>query len=91
MRIRLKGAGLQSPAIAARTQRSLEHALSKIRDSNVSPYVKHVYLYGSCARKTQTYESDVDVHVVVGNHWKSNQSLYVRNVRRGGIDVWEVR
>lgn len=44
-----------------RHQQALEYALNVIRNSPVSPYVVSVYLYGSCAKKTETHDSDVDL------------------------------
>lgn len=44
-----------------RSNAAVKIALDKIRQAELAPYVKHVYLYGSCARKEQTYESDVDL------------------------------
>ena len=38
----------------------MDYALSQLKSSKVYPYIRHVYLYGSCARKMQSYESDVD-------------------------------
>lgn len=53
----------QSPLIVDRTQRSLNHALSVLRSSDIAKCIKHVYMYGSCARQEQTYGSDVDLFV----------------------------
>lgn len=44
-----------------RSNAAVKIALDKISQAALAPYVKHVYLYGSCARKEQTYESDVDL------------------------------
>lgn len=33
-----------------RHQKSLEYALNKVEKSSVAPYVKHIILFGSCAR-----------------------------------------
>lgn len=33
---------------------------------------------------------DVDLKVVIGDSWKSNNMLYYKNVKMEGINVWEV-
>lgn len=50
-----------------RSQRSIQHAISEIRKSPICPYVKTVYLYGSCARKSQNYNSDVDLFLILND------------------------
>lgn len=49
---------------AKRSKVSIEYALDKIRKSRITPYVQDLYLYGSCARKEQDYDSDVDLFLV---------------------------
>lgn len=44
-----------------RSSAATAFALDRIRKSGLAPYVRDVYLYGSCARQEQTYESDVDL------------------------------
>ena len=44
-----------------RSSKSVEYAVDAIRKSPVAPFVKALYLYGSCARGEQTYGSDVDL------------------------------
>lgn len=43
------------------SSKSIEYAVNVIRKSPVAPFVKALYLYGSCARGEQTYGSDVDL------------------------------
>lgn len=38
-----------------RSEVSLNHAIRKIRESGIAPYVSGLYLYGSCARKEQGF------------------------------------
>lgn len=44
---------------------SIRYAVEKIKQSPIAPYVENLYLYGSCARKTQNYNSDVDLFLVL--------------------------
>lgn len=44
-----------------RSERAIEYARRQIEESPVAPYVSKLYLYGSCAREEQTYQSDVDL------------------------------
>lgn len=44
---------------------SLQHALDVLTRPLYSRYIKAIYLYGSCARCSQTYHSDVDLLVIV--------------------------
>lgn len=43
------------------SSKSIEYAVNVIRKSSIAPFVKALYLYGSCARGEQTYGSDVDL------------------------------
>lgn len=52
---------------AKRSEDSIKYAMSKILASPVAPYVKHLFLYGSCVRKEQKYASDVDLFMVLDN------------------------
>ena len=108
-----------------RSQKSIQYALDVIKKSELSSYVRHVYLYGSCARNEQTYQSDVDllieldpafelqdnkrnailnlkkslccvntdlpdieVKIMIGNEWENHNSLFLKNVRKDGVDLW---
>lgn len=44
-----------------RIRKSVEYAVNVIKNSPVAPFVKALYLYGSCARGEQRYDSDVDL------------------------------
>lgn len=112
---------------AARSLKSIDYAIKVIRNSEVAPFVKALYWYGSSARNEQTYNSDVDlflelkgsfdfVHyksdiillrsrvippdlelaevdlkVVVGSNWRNNPMLYYQNVKRDGINLWNIK
>ena len=56
-----------------RHQKALEYALEQIRASSIAPYVNAVYLYGSCARGRETWNSDVDLLLELDEE-KYNQS-----------------
>ena len=58
-----------------RHQEALEYALNVIRNSPVFPYVVNVYLYGSCAKKTETRDSDVDLLMELHPTVESNEDL----------------
>ena len=50
-----------STKIESRHKQALRYAMEKISRSPLAPYVNELYLYGSYARGTQTWESDVDL------------------------------
>lgn len=52
---------------------SIAYAVKEISKSPVAPYVKHLFLYGSCARNTQTYKSDVDLFLVLSEKIDTEQ------------------
>lgn len=48
-----------------RHEKAVEYALNIIRNSKLAPYVKALYLYGSYARGTYKYSSDIDLFLVL--------------------------
>lgn len=44
-----------------RQQTALEYALGVIKRSPVYPFIENLYLYGSCSRASEKWESDVDL------------------------------
>lgn len=56
-----------------RSRRSISYALNIIRRSPVAPYIQALYLYGSCARGEQTYNSDVDLFMVLSPDFNTNK------------------
>lgn len=56
-----------SSQIRERSQKSIDFALDKIKQSEIAPFVRKLYLYGSCARGEQEYNSDVDLLLELDN------------------------
>lgn len=50
-----------SSTLIKRSKESILHAKRIIINSPLCPYVSALYLFGSCARKEQRYNSDVDL------------------------------
>lgn len=48
-----------------RHSKSLQHALQVLRQDKYAKYINAIYLYGSCARGTQKYDSDIDLLLMV--------------------------
>lgn len=44
-----------------RHQKALEYALNQIYQSSLFTYTTGIWLFGSCARNEQKYESDIDL------------------------------
>lgn len=44
-----------------RSLMSINYAITQIKQSKIAPFVQNLYLYGSCARNEQDYDSDVDL------------------------------
>lgn len=44
-----------------RSLMSINYAITQIKQSKIAPFVQDLYLYGSCARNEQDYDSDVDL------------------------------
>ena len=50
---------------AQKSMASIKYAINVIKSSRIAPYIHGLYLYGSCARKEQNYDSDVDLFLVL--------------------------
>jgi predicted nucleotidyltransferase len=48
-----------------RHRKSLEYALKILLDKEYNKYILSIYLYGSCARAEQKYNSDVDLFIFI--------------------------
>lgn len=44
-----------------RSMQSISYAVKQIKKSTLAPYIQKLYVYGSCARGEQGYDSDVDL------------------------------
>lgn len=51
---------------------SLKHALLVMKKHHYKKYIRAIYLFGSCARKKQTVNSDVDIFVFVDDNMPTN-------------------
>ena len=51
----------------SRHAQSLQHALDVLKQPEYKQYIRSIYLYGSCARKEQKYDSDVDLFLFLDN------------------------
>ena len=58
-----------------RHQKSLEYALNKVEKSSVAPYVKHIVLFGSCARGDFHWSSDVDLLFIMDDTFNDHTEL----------------
>lgn len=54
-----------STNIYTKSKASLKYAIKTIMESPLASYVERLILYGSCARNQQTYNSDVDLLLVL--------------------------
>ena len=54
-----------------RQRNAAEYALRTIQSSCIKPYIKTIYLYGSCARGEEKYSSDVDLFLELSESFRS--------------------
>ena len=63
-------------SIRSKRQRdAAEYALRTIQSSCIRPYIKTIYLYGSCARGEEKYSSDVDLFLELSESFRSRPEL----------------
>lgn len=60
-----------------RQQKVLDYALDQIQSSTLMPYINAIYLYGSCARRQEHWDSDVERNA--DNRW----FLFLNKISRG--------
>lgn len=41
------------------------YALQQLKSFELSPYIEKVYLYGSCARQEERWDSDIDLCIIL--------------------------
>ncbi|MCC2253392.1 nucleotidyltransferase domain-containing protein [Ruminococcus sp. CLA-AA-H200] len=77
-----------------RSNEAIQYALNTIAKSEIAPFVKAVYLYGSCARQEQSYGSDVDLLVeltptyeIKSDHVVQLKSQLNKNIELPDIEV----
>lgn len=58
-----------------RHNQALYHALGVIKKSAIAPFVKELYLYGSCARKEEEWDSDVDLFMELKEDFRNHKEL----------------
>lgn len=63
---RIQQLGVMAMGLSRHAQ-SLQYALNVLRAPKYKPYIRSVYLYGSCARLQQTFHSDVDLFLFLDN------------------------
>lgn len=47
--------------------KTIDHIVRTLKNSDISPYIVDVLLYGSCARHQEKYGSDVDVLIIISD------------------------
>ena len=79
-----------------RHQKSLEFAINMASASRISPHIKHIILFGSCARGDFHWSSDVDLLFIMdddfGNHAELKNDLFMLrgNISPGDSESPEV-
>ena len=82
-----------STKIESRHKQALRYAMEKISRSPLAPYVNELYLYGSYARGTQTWESDVDLLLTLDGNAPNLKKEIIKlkaEVSQDGIDDVQV-
>lgn len=69
-----------------RHQEAAQYALEQIKQSKVFPYVKALILYGSCAKKQEQWNSDVDLFLLLDPDMRNQEEMH-RNLRLLRSDV----
>lgn len=77
----------------SRHKQALRYAMEKISCSPLASYVNELYLYGSYARGTQTWESDVDLLLILDGNAPNLKKKIIKlkaEVSQDGIDDVQV-
>lgn len=62
----------ENALVVKRSNYAIRYALRQIKKSPVVPYVTKLLLFGSCARRQQTFSSDVDLLLEVSENITEN-------------------
>ena len=68
MQIQSRKINNKNSAVVKRSHCAIQYALRQIKKSPVAPYVTKLLLFGSCARRKQTFSSDVDLLLEVSEN-----------------------
>lgn len=65
-----------------RNSDAISYALTQIKSAKIASYVKNIYLYGSSARNNQSFDSDIDLLIVLEEsfHKEKNKSLFLSDL-----------
>lgn len=68
MQIQSRKINNKNSTVVKRSNYAIQYALRQIKKSPVAPYVTKLLLFGSCARRQQTFSSDVDLLLEVSEN-----------------------
>lgn len=71
-----------------RHEQSLLYALDVLKQDSYRQFVKAVYLYGSCARGSQKFHSDVDLFLFVSSAMTNSMIRMLRSEITPDDDTW---
>jgi len=83
---------LQNIIKSERQSKALQYAIDQIKQSPICPFVSELYLYGSCARNEEKFDSDVDLLLELHDDFPVDSPLRIdlvrlrSNVSSGDID-----
>ena len=58
-----------------RQKKAIDYAIEQIKASPLYPYVDTVYLYGSCARGEEKWDSDVDIFIQLKEEYREHPEM----------------
>lgn len=61
-------------------QKALDYALNYIENSVLKPYIAAVYLFGSCARGEEHFDSDVDLLVEFTEDFEEHKKDFRKDI-----------
>ena len=73
-----------------RHEEAIIYALNEIKISKIAPYVLDVILFGSCARKEEKYESDIDLLLVLNEKAKEHEYHKAIILLKGSVSSPEI-